>query len=227
MYFKFLGGELMKIEKPEQLLQVQLMSQILKKTMGNSPAFDLVMESLTKAMTEDNSNINLLGLEEDLNKLGYGKGEPLTNNIKSYIQEDISINSSTIEQAIERASNKYGVDKNLIKALIKQESDFNPNAKSWAGAMGIMQLMPENVKEAGISNPYDINQNIDAGTRELKGYLMRYKNSKELALAAYNAGPGTLQKRGVSTKEDIDKLPFETRNHVKKVMEYYQRYSSK
>jgi len=106
-------------------------------------------------------------------------------------------------------------------AVIKQESDFDPNSTSHAGAQGLMQLMPGTARELGVTDPYDIEQNIDGGTKYLKSMLEMYSNSKQLALAAYNAGPGTLRRRGVDTVEEISKLPTETQDYVKKVMKYY------
>lgn len=210
-------------KKAEQLLQFQMMTQILKKAMGDSDSFALVMESLTKAVTDSDGNIDLssLGLEEqDLSNLGYGAGERL-NAIYKGVQSDVKSGSSTIDEAVERASRKYGIDKSLIMAVIKQESDFNPKSTSGAGAMGLMQLMPDTAREVGVNNPYDIGQNIDGGTRYLKKMLDIHGSSKELALAAYNAGPGTLKYRGVKNTSDISRLPYETRDYVQKVMKYY------
>lgn len=220
----------MKTESVQNFMQMQLMGQIMKKSLGDSPAFDMVMESLMKAMAGDNGQdlLNSLGIgEEDLSQLGYGGGQVLQGNkafssISSEIGKQLKSENITIEEAIKRASAKYGVDEKLIRSIIKQESDFNPNAKSWAGAMGLMQLMPENVQEDGVSNPYDIGENIDAGTKQFKRYLNQY-NSVEMALAAYNAGPGTLSRRGVKDIAGIDKLPSETRFYVKKVMDYYKK----
>ena len=103
-------------------------------------------------------------------------------------------------------------------AVIKQESGFNPKSTSGAGAMGLMQLMPGTAKELGVSDAYNVEQNVDGGTKYLKGLLDMYGNTKELALAAYNAGPGTLQNRGVKDVSDISRLPNETRDYVQKVI---------
>ncbi|QGU94286.1 transglycosylase SLT domain-containing protein [Clostridium bovifaecis] len=207
----------------EQFMQFQMMSEMLKQAAGDSPSFQIAMESLLKAATDDRGNIDLsrLGLSEaDLSKLGYGGGERL-NNVYKDIRTSIGSGSTTIEEAVEKASKRYGIDKDLIMAVIKQESDFNPKSTSHAGAQGLMQLMPGTANDLGITDPYDIDQNIDGGTRYLKSMLEMHGNSKQLALAAYNAGPGTLRKRGVDTVEEISRLSYETRDYVKKVMKYY------
>ncbi|WP_446897691.1 lytic transglycosylase domain-containing protein [Clostridium sp. LBM24168] len=207
----------------KKLLEFQMMTQILKTALGDSDSFNLIMESLTKAMTDSSGNIDLskfnLG-EEDLSKLGYGAGQRL-NNIYTGIKNDINSGNISIDEAVERASRKYGVDKNLIMSVIKQESNFNPNATSNAGAIGLMQLMPGTAKELGVSDAYNIQQNVDGGTEYLRELLNMYGNSKEMALAAYNAGFGTLRSRGVNDTSGISRLPYETRNYVQKVMGYY------
>ncbi|KYH29217.1 MULTISPECIES: lytic transglycosylase domain-containing protein [Clostridium] len=206
----------------EQFMKFQLMTEMLKQAAGNSSGFQIMMESLLNAANnKGNIDLSKLGLDNvDLSKLGYGGGERL-NNIYNNIKTSLSSGNISIEQAVEKASRKYGIDKDLIMAVIKQESDFDPNSTSHAGAQGLMQLMPGTARELGVTDPYDIEQNIDGGTKYLKSMLEMYSNSKQLALAAYNAGPGTLRRRGVDTVEEISKLPTETQDYVKKVMKYY------
>ena len=127
-----------------------------------------------------------------------------------------------IEDAVKKASKKYGVDANLIKAVIKTESNFNPNVVSRAGAKGLMQIMPSNFKNLGISNPFDIYQNVDGGTKLLKQYIDKYNGDIQMALMAYNGGPTRMKNRGVTSIEHIYKMPKETQNYVKKVMKYYK-----
>ncbi len=122
-----------------------------------------------------------------------------------------------LEQVIEKAASRYGVEAGLIKAVIKAESNFNPRAVSLAGAQGLMQLMPATARGLGVTDAFDPEQNVMAGTRFLKQLLNRYDGDLDATLAAYNWGPGNVDRRA-------DQLPRETRDYLVKVKQYYAAF---
>ena len=154
-------------------------------------------------------------------------GNLLTNpatrvNAQIYTNKDEAVSPKTdvssktkIKELISRVSQKHGVDEKLVNALVNQESGFNPNAKSKVGAMGLMQLMPSTAKGLGVTNPMDPEQNVEGGVKYLKSMLDKYNGNIILALAAYNAGPGAVDK--------YDGVPpyKETQNYVKSILASY------
>lgn len=127
---------------------------------------------------------------------------------KSYSKEEIT-------NIISKISAKHGVNEKLVRALIKQESGFNPSVVSKAGATGLMQLMPQTAKSLGVIDAKDPIQNVDGGVRYLKSMMKKYNGNLILALAAYNAGPGAVDKYGGVP-------PYkETQNYVKNILANY------
>ncbi|MCL2855555.1 MAG: lytic transglycosylase domain-containing protein [Defluviitaleaceae bacterium] len=124
-----------------------------------------------------------------------------------------------IDAAITAASTHHGVDANLIRAVIRAESSYNPLAVSHAGAMGLMQLMPATARNLGVTDPFDIMQNVNAGTTYLRSLLERFGGDEELALAGYNAGWPRVQQHGGIP-------PFaETMAYVPRVLGFREEYA--
>ena len=128
--------------------------------------------------------------------------------------------TDSINELIGEYSIKNELDENLVKAIIQQESGFQPNVTSKAGAMGLMQLMPGTAKGLGVNNAYDPEENIAGGTKYLKNLLNKYDGDTTKALAAYNAGPAAVEKyNGIP--------PYtETQNYVKNVLGIYEKYKT-
>jgi len=120
-----------------------------------------------------------------------------------------------IDSAIDLAAARHHVDPNLVRAVIKVESNFNPNAVSRKGAMGLMQLMPRTARQLNVSNPFDPEQNVDAGVRHLKQLMESYGGDVKLTLAAYNAGQGA-----VARSAGVPRFA-ETRRYVKRITQLY------
>lgn len=143
-----------------------------------------------------------------------------TENAETKVMQEFRPTQSRaeIENLIEKYAQKNNLDKDFVKAVIKQESGFNAKATSHCGAMGLMQLMPQTAMSLGVENAYDVEQNIMGGTKYLSNLLNQYNGDKTLALAAYNAGPGAVKRYGGIP-------PYqETQNYVKKVIANYNNY---
>lgn len=186
-------------------------------TQTNSPSFEKVLQATTK------SNFGTLLLNPQLKQVNANiiNQTPQTS-LNTALQEVMSAQANTttasksqILNVVNQVAEKHGVDEKLVQALIKQESGFNPNAKSKAGAMGLMQLMPSTAKNLGVQDPYNVVQNVEGGVKYLKSMLNKYNGNVILALAAYNAGPGAVDK--------YDGVPpyKETQNYVRNILANY------
>jgi soluble lytic murein transglycosylase-like protein len=154
---------------------------------------------------------------------GYVAAQPRTSDASVAVSDPnyatlargYRVSAAEIDSAIDQAAAKHGVDANLVRALVKVESNFNPNAVSNKGAMGLMQLMPRTASGLSVSNPFDPQQNVDAGVRHLKQLLNDFGGDVRLSLAAYNAGEGAVTRNGG--------VPHyaETQNYVKRITDLY------
>lgn len=135
---------------------------------------------------------------------------------------NIAVAMSSIDEWLNEYGRKYSIDPFLSKALMWQESRFDPNALSRAGAIGLMQLMPGTFSDMGVKNPWDPKQNTMGGVKYLSKMISQF-GSTEKAIAAYNWGPGNMTKI-VNFPDWKNRLPAETKNHVTVVMKKYQEY---
>ena len=159
------------------------------------------------------------------------KTETQKSTIKNPVKDDshnisrLSNKDSTqYNNLINKYSEQYGVDPNFVKAVIKQESRFNPRATGistkYGRARGLMQLMPDTAKQYGVTDLYNPEQNIKAGVQLLSDLSKQYNGNKKMILAAYNWGSGNLNKKGFENR------PNETRDYINKVLGYYNEYST-
>lgn len=178
------------------------------KGMVNQIFYEKVMNIQNKIPVKLNiPQIDNPSFNEILNEEIYSKNH--ADNINNYS----NFNTSTsFDNIIKEVSSKFNIPQSLIKSVISVESNFNPNALSSAGAKGLMQLMPLTADYLGVKNVWDAKQNIEGGTKYLRELMDKYDGNMQLALAAYNAGPGNVEKyNGIP--------PFkETQDYVNKVL---------
>ena len=213
----------MKIEGlgSEQIAAMALLAQARKSSeKEDSPEFSIMMEAVIQSAASKNEGESTLNEEviDDLNTLKPVKPDVEISNSSNVVGKS---DSERIDMAVKAASSKYGVDEKLIKSIIKAESNFNPSVTSTSGAQGVMQIMPANFNMLGITDGYNIEQNINGGTKLLRSYLDMFNGNTKMALMAYNGGPGTMERRGVKSESDLYKMPKETQNYVPKVLKFY------
>lgn len=251
----------MNVTKVEEFIGSTIAKEVLKKTMGDSPEFDIVYEALMQ-QAKSKETTEEVKQEEEYAYTSTGAGQRLDNlpmrirkesveglansvavkpkelkwdfevynesknpkvdSVEKVNNTETGDDKSRIYSAVDKYCEKYGVDKDLVLGIIKQESNFDASVVSTSGAMGVMQLMDFNCETYGVTDPFNIEQNVEGGVRHIKEYLDMFGGDVEMALMAYNGGPGTMERRGVKSSKDLYKMPEETQNYVPKVMNYYK-----
>ena len=165
-------------------------------------------------MSINNINTNKSSNYDSANNRSVNTSKSSSDFSKSLDAAVSNMNKTNLEQIFKAASEKYNVPENLLKAVAKAESNFNPMAQSSCGAQGVMQLMPATAKGLGVTDSFNAEQNIMGGAKYLSQLLDSFDGNTQLAVAAYNAGAGNVIK--------YDGIPpfNETQNYVKKVMQY-------
>lgn len=225
---------------------INMMKTVMEEALGDGMEFEIFYQAMLDSMDDENSQINqmLSGLTSTNNNSNFStstgmlledidsKEDPLValciNSQLNKINNSINTNEASysdevakISQLVEKYSSLYGVDSNLILQVINAESGFDSNAVSSAGAKGLMQLMPSVCEQFGVKDVFDEEENIKAGVNLLSQHLNNYNNDVYMALMAYNAGAGTVASRGVTSAEDLYKMPSETQHYVTKIMSTY------
>ncbi len=196
-------------------IQKMIQSSSIKSAQQRVLQIESILATKTQSISTASQKIDGSQTEAMLPKFSdYMKLTP-PKNLKYKISELPSLSKGQIQEFVSQASKKYKIDDKLVMAVIKQESNFNTSAVSKAGAMGLMQLMPATAKTLGVLNPFSAEQNIEGGVKHLKNMLDKYKGNLILALAAYNAGGGSVDKYG-----GVPPFP-ETQNYVRKILSNY------
>lgn len=209
-------------------VQANPLDSIYPPSSNNVQSFEKVLSSTSATnfgsllLNANSLNVSANVYDDDISSTTNITNQTLLNAIqevedakRDYSSLNKTSSKSQILNMVNQIARKNGVDEKLVQALIKQESGFNPNATSKAGAMGLMQLMPATAKAMGVQDPYNATQNVEGGVKYLKSLLNKYNGNVILALSAYNAGPGAVDK--------YDGVPpyKETQNYVKNILSNY------
>ncbi len=208
------------VEAPlDNIAKATAAAELLRLQMMRN-ALSIGSDVLSPLSTSDTTPVKMI-LENIMENRQKSDTPPVTITLPQSLPDthELTPPSSSMQGLIAKASQRHGVDEALIKAVVKAESNFNPNAVSHAGAQGLMQLMPATAKGLGVTDSFDPEQNIMAGTRFLKDMLKRYQGNIDSALAAYNWGPGNVDRKGTGA------LPQETREYLAKVKTLYSQYA--
>ncbi|WP_110929102.1 lytic transglycosylase domain-containing protein [Bacillus massiliglaciei] len=213
----------MRIQDFKTLIQLQSMESLNASSNSSITSGSGFTELLSEVIQQDtaNSSLQTLGSVSGSIAALLDQQAGFTNYTTPVVAQAIesaspaTAKATDIDSIISKASSQYNVPEKLIKSVIRQESNFNPEAKSYAGASGLMQLMPATAKSLGVENVFDPEDNVMGGVKYLSQMLKKYDGDIKTALAAYNAGPGNVDKyNGVP--------PFkETQNYVEKIMNHF------
>jgi soluble lytic murein transglycosylase-like protein len=208
-----------------QLLQLQILgklnlpagdSSIPSNDTTDTSFNDLLQSLLSQSLQTQPTGSDPISTSSSLASSNFGFYPPALSGPSSY------------DPLIQQASAQYGVDSSLIKAVVDAESSFQNHVVSSAGAKGLMQLMDDTAKGLGVTDSFDPQQNIQAGTQYLSDLLKNYNGSESMALAAYNGGSGRLARLGITNEQQLyekyDQLPQETQHYVQKVLQLKNNY---
>lgn len=207
-----------KAIEPPQLGDIKPFAKVLKDSaatsnISNTNTATNTFGSFVK--NGDNKVSQKIYNRNDLNTLIGVQKAPSGESFATKVTNSLVGSKNQILDMVTKISKRHGVDDKLVKALIKQESGFKVDAKSKVGALGLMQLMPETAKSLGVKNPMNPVENVEGGVTYLKSMLDKYNGNVILALAAYNAGPGAVDKY-----DGVPPYP-ETQNYVKNILRDY------
>lgn len=203
----------MDVSKIQIMIQMQAMSMLGRRS---EDAFsrgrgENTFQSLLEDVMMQAINVERPSTSRVVNQQVPSSHFPVVQQLPSVVPE-VSEGKGGVDHLIQKAAEHYGIDEKLVRSVVKAESNFDADVVSHAGAQGLMQLMPATAEGLGVSNPFDPEQNLMGGTKYLKQMLDRYDGDQKLALAAYNAGPGNVDKYGGVP-------PFrETQNYITKIL---------
>jgi soluble lytic murein transglycosylase-like protein len=218
----------------KQLLQLQML-QSSDSLMGSSSGlgstsstdFTELLQMLLSDSTEAAASDNIIPASELLARSKWSSS--FYNMQPAEAMKEYAV-PADYEDLIQDASRRNGVDSSLVKAVIQAESGFDSQAVSKAGAKGLMQLMDKTGQGLGVSNPFDPEQNIEGGTRFLSNLLQKYNGNEAVALAAYNAGPGRVDRLAIRNDAELEnklsQLPKETQKYISKVLGLKEQFEA-
>jgi len=209
-----------KVAQEFEAMFIHQMLKSMRKTVPKDEEMSngrrIFTEMLDEQIANTASRTGSFGLAQIIYKDLTG---PNQSAYDTYGTEPTKASAKQVEIWVNEASETFDMDKNLLRAVIRQESGGNSLARSEKGAKGLMQLMDFTAKEMGVVNPYSGRQNVMGGAKYLKQLLARFNGDESKALAAYNAGPGTVEQYGGIPPYE------ETRNYVKNVLQYREQLS--